>query len=117
MKFKIDENLPIEVAKSLREAGHDAFTVHDERLTGAKDAVLARVCQDEQRAFITLDMHFTDIRTYPPAAFYGLIVIRLAHQDKLHVVEVLRKAMKLLETEALQGKLWIVEEDSVRIRS
>jgi uncharacterized protein DUF5615 len=35
MKFKIDENLPIEAAALLREAGHDALTVHDQNLRGA----------------------------------------------------------------------------------
>jgi hypothetical protein len=30
MRFKIDENLPIEVAELLRTAGHDALTVFDE---------------------------------------------------------------------------------------
>jgi predicted nuclease of predicted toxin-antitoxin system len=35
MKFKIDENLPIEAAALLREAGHDALIVHDQNLRGA----------------------------------------------------------------------------------
>ena len=33
MKFKVDENLPIEVGAILTEAGHDAETVADEALT------------------------------------------------------------------------------------
>jgi Domain of unknown function (DUF5615) len=32
MRFKIDENLPIEVAELLRAAGHDALTVLDQNL-------------------------------------------------------------------------------------
>jgi hypothetical protein len=35
MKFKVDENLPVEAAVLLREAGHDAATVHDQNLRGA----------------------------------------------------------------------------------
>jgi len=34
MKFKIDENLPLEVAVALREAGHDAMNVVDQGLGG-----------------------------------------------------------------------------------
>jgi len=30
MKFKIDENLPVEIAVGLRNAGHDAMTVVDQ---------------------------------------------------------------------------------------
>ena len=40
MKFKTDENLPIEVADVLRQAGHDALTVHDQRLTGHPDLLI-----------------------------------------------------------------------------
>ena len=104
MKFKVDENLPIEVAQLLREAGHDVFTVHDQKLVGAKDVVLARVCQDEQRTLITLDSDFADIRTYPPADFHGLIVLRLSRQDKFHILDVLSKTTKLFETENPQRK-------------
>ncbi|MHB8618329.1 MAG: DUF5615 family PIN-like protein [Chloroflexota bacterium] len=35
MKFKVDENLPREVADILENAGHDAETVHTEHLQGA----------------------------------------------------------------------------------
>lgn len=34
MKFKIDENLPREVAELFRKAGYDAMTVHEQKLVG-----------------------------------------------------------------------------------
>lgn len=43
MKFKVDENLPVEAATILREAGHDALTVHDQGLRGAFDPKLREV--------------------------------------------------------------------------
>jgi hypothetical protein len=39
VNFKIDENLPAEIGRDLREAGHEADTVHDEGMTGSADAV------------------------------------------------------------------------------
>lgn len=39
MKFKIDENLPSELAADLRHLGHEADTVFDEGLLGAKDPI------------------------------------------------------------------------------
>lgn len=41
MRFKVDENLPIEVAEALRQAGHDAATVLEQRYGGSADAQLA----------------------------------------------------------------------------
>ena len=116
MKFKVDENLPIEVAQLLREAGHDVYSVHEQGLVGAKDRVLAEVCRSENRAMVTLDTHFADIRTYPPENYAGLIVLRLARQDKPHVLEVMRRMLTLFSSEPLAGKLWIVDEKRVRVR-
>ncbi len=116
MKFKVDENLPIEVAQLLREAGHDVFTVHEQDMVGTKDRVLAEVCRSEKRAMVTLDTHFADIRTYPPENYSGLIVLRLTRQDKPHILEVMGRALKLFSSEPLEGKLWIVDEKRVRVR-
>jgi hypothetical protein len=41
MKLEVDENLPPEIAVSLREAGHDALTVFDQGLGGHADLGLA----------------------------------------------------------------------------
>ena len=63
MQFKVDENLPIEAAELLRDAGHDAITVHDQQMVGQPDPRIATVCQSESRAIVTLDLDFSDIRT------------------------------------------------------
>jgi predicted nuclease of predicted toxin-antitoxin system len=80
--FKIDENLPVETAALLRAAGQDAKTVHDEKLTGADDAVLAARVRSEWRVLVTLDLGFSDIRAYPPLDYPGIIVLRSKRQDK-----------------------------------
>jgi predicted nuclease of predicted toxin-antitoxin system len=116
MKFKIDENLHADHAALLAQHGHDALTVHDQGLTGRDDAHVAQVCQLEQRALVTLDLDFADIRIYPPAQYSGIIVIRAADQSKKAVSAILARAVPLLASEPLIGKLWIVDEHHVRIR-
>jgi len=116
MDFKIDENLPVEVADLLRQVGYDAVTVVEQHLEGASDADIVSVCQEEGRVLITLDTDFADIRAYPPVQFPGLIVLRLHRQDKPHVLEVIERLTPLLSSEPLEHLLWIVEETRVRIR-
>jgi hypothetical protein len=82
MKFKIDENLPVEIAALLQEAGYDATTILDQELD-----------------------------QYP-----GLIVLRLRRQDKPHVIRTFTGLISVFSTEPLQHRLWIVEDDKVRIR-
>ena len=77
MKFKIDENMPLEVAGLLKDSGHDATTVSEQDLTGTSDANLLTVCLQEARALVTLDNDFADIRTYPPNKSPGIMVLRL----------------------------------------
>ena len=117
MKFKVDEDLPADVALALRSIGHEAETVHEEGMTGWKDPDIASRCQAERRALVTLDVGFANVRAYPPGEHAGLIVMRLGRQDKPHVLTVLRSILPLLEREPLEGRLWIVEEGRVRIRS
>lgn len=117
MKFKIDENMPIEVAVSLRNAGYDSVTVIEQNLSGTSDANLAAICRKEKRILVTLDNDFADIRTYPPDKFSGIMVMRLNRQDKLHILEVFSHAMPLFPKEPIEKHLWIVEEERIRIRS
>lgn len=115
-KFKVDENLPTEVATILASAGHDALTVPQQLLGGQPDPNIAAVCQNEGRAIITLDLDFGDIRAYPPAAYSGIIVLRLARLDKVNILASIQRLLPLLASEPLGGKLWIVEDANVRIR-
>ena len=71
MRFKVDENLHDDVANLLAGDGHDAHTVHAEGLRGCDDATLAQHCVNDDRALVTLDMDFADIRAFPPAAMRG----------------------------------------------
>lgn len=81
MKFKTDENMPIEAADDLRQAGHDALTAVGQQLAGQPDARVAEVCRMESRALVTLDLDFSDIRVYPPSDFAGIVVLRPSLQS------------------------------------
>lgn len=116
MKFKTDENLPVEVAKLLQQAGYDAATVYEQNLVGTADQNIAAVCQTEERIVVTLDMDFADIRAYPPAEYPGIIVMRLKRQDKLHVMNIVNRWIKALPETTVAGQLWIVDERQIRIR-
>ncbi len=116
MRFKVDENLPIEVAGLLCSAGLDALTVFDQRLIGEADSRILDICQEEGRTLITLDLDFSDVRSYPPQEYFGLVVLRLHRQDKPYVLETIRGIIPLFEHEQIEGRLWIVEENRIRVR-
>ncbi|MGH8499556.1 MAG: DUF5615 family PIN-like protein [Methylococcales bacterium] len=116
MKLKIDENLPAEIAVLLQEAGYNATTVLEQELGGSVDPSIASMCRNENRALVTLDMDFADIRTYPPNQYPGLIVLRPRRQDKPHLVRTVTSLIPIFSKEPLQHRLWIVENDKIRFR-
>jgi predicted nuclease of predicted toxin-antitoxin system len=116
VRFKIDENLPIEVAAALEANGHDAITVADQGLGGTADSRTAEVCGAENRCLLTLDTDFSDIRSYPPGSHSGIVVLRLAAQDKRSVLAVVSRLIRTFQTQSPDGALWIVDERRIRIR-
>jgi predicted nuclease of predicted toxin-antitoxin system len=116
MRFKLDENLPVEAAEVFRGAGYVGDTVGDEQLSGRPDPDLAAVCQREQRVLITLDLDFADIRVYPPGQYSGLIVMRPHSQGKPHVLALCNRLLPTLRQETVEKTLWIVDETGIRIR-
>lgn len=109
MRIKIDENLPAEYAALLREAGFGADTVAD-------DSVISEHCCAGGRVLVTLDLGFSDIRSYPPQDHLGIVVIRSKAQDKIKLISMLRRLLPVLREMSPEKRLWIVEADRIRFR-
>jgi predicted nuclease of predicted toxin-antitoxin system len=116
LAFKVDENLPEEVAAAFRDAGYEASTARSQGLAGVEDARLSEVVRQERRVFVTLDVDYGDIRAYPPDEYPGIIVLRVTRQDKARILAAIGRMLPLLNTEAVTRRLWVVEEHAVRIR-
>jgi predicted nuclease of predicted toxin-antitoxin system len=116
VKFKIDENLPADVAGVLREAGFDACTVGEEGLSGSDDTRLIERIQQESRVFITLDLDFSDVRAYPPHKHSGIVVLRAKSQDKYTMLSLIRRLVRLLPSDNPANHLWIIDSSGIRIR-
>ena len=116
-KFKLDENLPLEAAALLRDAGYDAATIWDQEMVGDPDLKVASACKDEDRVLVTLDLDFADIRLYRPGDHAGIIVLRMARQDKQSVLEIVERLIGVLGRESVAGLLWIVDSKRIRIHT
>ena len=118
MRFKVDENLPQEVAELLRAADFECHTVREEGLQGASDSKIATVVSAELRVLVTLDLDFGNIRAYPPEQHRGIIILRPSSQDKQTVLTMVRRLIHFLTSRpGPDQELWIVEPDRIRIRS
>ncbi len=116
MKFKIDENLPAEHVLILRDAGFEAETVFDEKLSGSGDLALSAHCRTEGRVLMTLDLEFANVQAYPPKSHSGIVVFRSKSQDKPTLIGLLKRLVPTLMQRSPEQQLWIVEQDRIRYR-
>jgi predicted nuclease of predicted toxin-antitoxin system len=116
LKFKVDENLPAEYALVLRDAGFEAETVFDEKLSGTDDAALSERCRTESRVLMTLDLDFANVQAYPPKSHSGIVVFRSKSQDTPTLIGLLKRLVRALKQRSPEQQLWIVEQDRIRYR-
>ena len=116
MKFKVDENLPIELVGDLQAAGHEAQTVPEERLAGAPDSTVMERVRNEARVLLTMDKGIANPRTYPPERYLGIILFRFRASGRGSVLTFVRRHLPGLLQADLAGHLLVVSERGIRIR-
>ncbi|MBL8295641.1 MAG: DUF5615 family PIN-like protein [Bryobacterales bacterium] len=116
MKFKIDENLPGELAADLRDLGHEADTVFDEGLMGAKDPVLVAVVASENRILLTLDKGIANLQQYPAGQDSGVVLFRPVRSGRRGVLTFIRERLPNLLALDLRGRLTVVGPTRIRVR-
>lgn len=116
MKVKLDENLPESLGEVLVASNHEVDTVINEGLVGRPDAEVAAAALAEDRLLITLDKGFGDIRTYPPGAHPGILVLRLANESAAAVREAISELLAHHRLDDLAGTVTVLHHGRLRIR-
>ena len=116
MKLKLDENLPAQLADSLRSQGHDVDTVLDENLQGHADPEIWQAAQTERRFLITQDLDFSDVRRYQPGTHAGLLLVRLQEPGRLALTRKVASLFAHEDVETWQRCFVVVSDHKLRIR-
>jgi predicted nuclease of predicted toxin-antitoxin system len=115
-KIKVDEDLPVAVARQLRAAGHDVRTVTDQGWSGRDDErVWLGVCK-ELRLLVTADKGFADIRRVSCGGQVGIILLRLDRERWRGYAELTQKLLSTTKLEELVNAVAVVTTHGVRIR-
>ena len=116
MQIKVDEDLPRQVVALLREKGYRADSVVEQGMSGWKDAELWRKIQIEERFLVTADKGFADIRSYPPDAHSGVMLLRPDQDGIRPLVGLVALVLQTYDLHALAGTTTIVTPRGVRVR-
>ena len=116
MRFKLDENLPRELAEDLVRLGHEADSVVGEGLMGAEDTAVVRAAHVSNRILLTLDKGISSFLQHPVHEHGGLVLFRPDASGRRAVLTFVRSRLSdLLEME-LAGRLTVVGSKRIRIR-
>jgi predicted nuclease of predicted toxin-antitoxin system len=116
MKFKLDENLPLELADDLARLGHDADTVYSERLAGADDATVVQAALATGRILMTLDKGIASLLQYPIHEQGGTVLFRPDESGRQSVLSFVRSRLAYLLELEITGRLTVVGPTRIRVR-
>ena len=116
MKFKLDENLPAELAIDLQLLGHDADTVLDENLGGAPDPKVLGAAATAGRILLTLDKGIANLQRYPLWQHSGVVLFRPDTLGRRAVFEFVRERLQRVLELDLNGRLTVVGSNRIRFR-
>lgn len=116
MKFKIDENLPVDLVIDLHLAGHNADTVLDENLAGSTDLIVVAAALREDRILLTLDKGIANLIQHPIHTHAGVVLFRPGTSSRLAVLQFIRSRLPELLLLQLAGRVTIVSEGRIRVR-
>jgi predicted nuclease of predicted toxin-antitoxin system len=113
VRFKLDENLPAELAPELRAMGHDTDTVADEGLCGEPDPTVVEAASTARRILLTLDKGIADVRDQRHA---GVVLFRPDSAGRRAVLSFVRERISMLASMDLGGRVTVVGASRIRVR-
>jgi predicted nuclease of predicted toxin-antitoxin system len=116
MKFKLDENLPRELADDLMRLGHESDTVHGEGLVGAEDAAVVQAARASGRVLMTLDKGIASLLQHPVNEHGGVVLFRPDKSGRRSVLSFVRSRLENLLEMELAGRLTVVGPTRIRVR-
>jgi len=115
-RFLADECVYQETIDLLRGRGFDVVRVQDLGLGGASDREVLLKAQELDRVLLTNDLGFSDIRSYPPSRYRGIIVLKLRDYSSIADVHTVLQDL-LAKEKRLAGALFIVDRRKWRKRT
>jgi predicted nuclease of predicted toxin-antitoxin system len=112
VRFLVDENAGVIVARWLRTQGHEVFSVYEES-RGIDDDKVIQKAFDENWILITSDKDFGEKVYREQQPHKGIILLRLANERSTNKINVLQKLLAEY-SEQLSENFIVVTEKLVR---
>ncbi|WP_414579261.1 DUF5615 family PIN-like protein [Anabaena sp. CCY 9402-a] len=112
MRFLVDENTGVVVARWLRSQGHEVFSVYEEA-RGIDDDQIIQKAGDENWILITSDKDFGEKVFREQRSHRGIILLRLENERSANKIDTLQRLLEKY-SEQLSDNFVVVTEQRVR---
>ena len=118
LRFLADQCVPSEITDALRRHGHQAILLRDVLPIRSIDPVVIAKAQELDAILLSLNGDFTDIVTYPPGKYRGIIGIQLHNHPEI-IPQLMQRLLAFLDghpaQEFYRQKLVLAEVHRIRI--
>lgn len=112
MRFLVDENTGVAVARWLRKQGHEVFSVYEEA-RGIDDDTIIQKAFDENWILITSDKDFGDQVYQDQYPHQGVVLLRLENERSANKIYILQQVLEQF-MEQLADSFMVVTETQIR---
>ncbi|NCO91504.1 MAG: hypothetical protein COS65_08040 [Armatimonadetes bacterium CG06_land_8_20_14_3_00_66_21] len=116
MRFLADMGLSPRTVAFLRQFGHDAVHLHEERLDRVRDPEILAKAECERRILLTHDLDFGELIAASGASLPSVVLFRLRNMHPGRVNMHLQRAIDHHEKALLEGAAVTIEEGRIRLR-
>lgn len=117
MKLLLDANLSPEVARLLKESGHDAIHVGDVGLLSAPDPEILQAAATEGQILLTADADFGALLALSSLASPSVVLLRSAdHLRPPEQAELLAANLPRISEDLKKGAIVSLTRDRLRVR-
>lgn len=119
LKIFTDHCVPTQVIRTLRDAGYEVFRLRDHIPKDSPDEVVIAQAQRQDAILVSLNGDFSDIVTYPPENYKGIIALQVKNHPSIlpHLMARLKAYFSAHpDPDHYRGKLLLVEVHRIRIR-
>ena len=110
LKLYLDQMIPSEVARTLREQGHDVLRASETGQNRADDLQILEKAVSENRILITLDEHFGDWVVLPLSRHPGVIRLKVTPTTTGKISNLLVPFLSLHTPEQFKDHMVILSE-------
>ena len=82
LRFFADHCVPALVVRLLRDADHEVFVIKEHIPPNSGDSMVIAKAQEMDAILVSLNGDFSDIVTYPPSAYRGIVSLQVRNHPR-----------------------------------